>query len=279
MKSHKSKVRPVVDIVIGCAGRFDMLEKCLVAIDKYATVPVSVIVVDDGSDKEKRNTYRYLFDGSNLSENIVNFSTKRHETPQGFPITNNVGARLGSAPLICFMNDDVEVTEGFFDVLVKTMQDPQVGVCGAKLVFPSYSTDPNRPAGKVQHIGIAVDVMGNAVHPLVGWSADNPKTCKSREVFAVTGACLVTRRQLFNKVGGFDKIYSPGYWEDADLALKIRQLGYKIIVNVNLLATHYTGSSSTISKSFTGAFHLNGMTFRSRWAQTGLLTFDSWSYG
>jgi len=268
----------MVDIVIPTGGRFDMLEKCINAIREYATIPVSITIVDDASDKEKKAKYKHLFDGA-LSNNVVQINVRRNEIQQGFSASCNAGAKMGTAPLICFMNDDITVTSTYFDNLIKAMEDKSIGICGAKLLFPENSTDEKRPGGKVQHIGLALDITAGAVHPLIGWSANNPKTCVTREVFATTGALLTIRRPIFNQLGGFDIIYGKGYWEDVDLCLRVRQKGYKIVVDCSLIAYHYTSASSEINSQFASNFQTNAMTFRSRWGNTGLLVTDNWTYG
>ena len=79
------------------------------------------------------------------------------------------------------------------------------------MLFPTNSTSRNRPAGKIQHVGLALDIHANVTHPLIGWSPENPKTQISREVFATTGALFTIRTALFHEVGGFDPIYGLGY--------------------------------------------------------------------
>jgi GT2 family glycosyltransferase len=143
------KNKPQVDIVISCGGRFDMLEKCINAIYAYATVPLSVTIVDDATDKEKKKHYSHLFsyDQSKDVHNNVQLFTKRNEKTQGYSVSNNIGAKVGNAPIICFMNDDIEVFPDYFSNLIEVMKDRTIGVCGAKLLFPENSTSPMRPAG------------------------------------------------------------------------------------------------------------------------------------
>ena len=274
--------KPVLDVVISTGGRFDMLERCINAIYSTATVPLTITIVDDATDKEKRSHYLYLFDYDKTKDthsNVVRINLKRNEKTQGYSVSNNIGAKVGNAPLIVFMNDDVEVFPDYFEKLVEVMEDKAIGVCGAKLIFPPTSTDRHRPAGKVQHIGLALDIRANAVHPLNGWSPTNPKTNFKRSCLAVTGALLATRRDVFNKVGGFDPIYGRGYWEDVDLCLKVRALGGKIWMDTSLLAYHYTGASMEIDPTHGADFQKNTLIFRSKWQSTGMLRYDSWSYG
>jgi len=129
------------------------------------------------------------------------------------------------------------------------MDNPEIGLCGLKLIFPQDSTDPGRPAGRVQHIGHGIDVRGEVTHPLMGWLPENPKCCVSREVQSVTGAVFMVRRSVFIKAGGFFEGYGKGYFEDVDLNLTIQSLptgqgsNYKIWLNAEATATHWTGAT------------------------------------
>ena len=159
------------------------------------------------------------------------------------------------------------------------MKDDTIGVLGARLLFPENSTSPNRPAGKIQHVGLAMDIRGNVVHPLIGWSSDNPKTKISREVFAVTGALFTIRTRLFKAIRGFNPVYGLGYYEDVDMCLAVRQLGFRIWMDANIGGIHYTNATSEKNPSaFVNQIQQNAMTFRAKWANSGLLGFDLWTF-
>lgn len=254
-----------------------MLRKCLDALYREAeTTPISIHLVDHNTNAEEYRDNSELFakrDGSA----VVDFQVKHLKQDVGFPLANNEGARMGSAPLIMFLNDDVELHEGSIQKVVETFKNESIGVLGIKLLFPPSSTSPIRPAGKVQHIGMALNIRGEPVHPLVGWSADNPKTNVSREVLFVTGACLTIRRHLWNKIGGFDPVYGMGTFEDTDLCFKARQAGAQVYVNTEATGYHYTGA--TVEKKRV-AYPLvqNKMTFQSKWIGTNMMTWDDWSF-
>lgn len=277
-----AKIKPIFDIAIQTAGRFDCLEKCINSIYNTVTFPVSITIVDDGTDKEERKHYKHLFEynpDKDVHKLITSYTSKRHEINEGFVKTANDGAKVGSAPIIVFISDDIELHEGCLENIRKVMDDNKdVGICGAKLIFPQDSVGKTRPAGKIQHVGVALGIRGNAIHPLIGWSVDNPRTHISREVLAVTGALYTIRRELFQKCGGFDTIYGKGYWEDIDLCLKVRQLGYKIWLENSATAYHYTSATSEKNKTFGSQFQQNEMIFKSRWAKSGLLVWDEFTY-
>lgn len=166
----------------------------------------------------------------------------------GFPEGANRVIRMGKAPLVLFVTDDVILTPGTVDVLLRRMDDPTIAQCGLKLLFPPDSSLPGRPAGKVQHVGLGMNINGEVVHPLVGWSADNPRCCISREVFAVTGACFIVRRKAFERAGKFNPVYAPGYFEDVELSINIRNLGGKVFIDTDAIATHVTGATFSQSE-------------------------------
>jgi O-antigen biosynthesis protein len=269
----------ILDVVITTAGRFDCLEKCLNALYREAQVtPLSIYVMDIDSPAAERsqNNHLFVYDPSkDVGHNVVNFQTKRFTQNVGFPTAANEGARMGRSPLIMILNDDVELTDGAIHEVVRSMMDETVGVVGIKLLFPQGT--PNGPAGKVQHIGMSLNIRGEPVHPLIGWSPENPKTRVSRDVWAVTGACLTVRRTLFQQLKGFDLAYGKGTWEDADLCLRARQLGKRVYLNAIALGYHYTGASQEKRKE---GFPLqqNMQFFHARWGPSGMMIADEFTY-
>jgi len=277
------KNSPVFDVVISTAGRFDTLNTCLDAIYRHATVPITITLIDDACKKDEKIRYKQLFEyqsDKDLNKNVVSFTTRRHEKQMGFGASYNDGARGARAPYLTMMNDDVKIHEGYFDKVLETMKEPSISIVGSKLLFPTNSTTRNRPAGKIQHVGLALDIHANVVHPLIGWSPENPKTQISREVFATTGALFTIRTNVFRAVGGFDSIYGLGYFEDADLCLKVRQKGGRIWVENSASGTHYTNATTEKNpQAFGNSFQENMMKFRSKWATSGLLVYDAWTWG
>lgn len=266
-----------IDVIIISGGRFDMLEKCLNALYREAqTIPMSIFLMDNATDAEERILHTNLFEyrpENDPNAGVREFRSKRIQQVLGFPAANNEMARAGHSPLILFLNDDVELHEGAIEKIVRTFDTESIGVVGIKLMFPPTSTSPIRPAGKVQHIGMCLNIRGEPVHPLVGWSPEHPKTKVSRDVFAVTGACLAIRRSLFNKIGGFNPVYGFGTFEDVELCLQARLLGQRVFVNVEASGYHYTGA--TQEKTNRGfPIQINKMTFQAKWAQAGVLFWN-----
>lgn len=251
-----------------------MLSKCLDALYKEAQLtPLSIYLIDNASPAEERIQNAYLFDyqsDKDLTKGVVEFRSRRLQQDVGFPASNNEGARMGRSPLIMFLNDDVELHAGAIEKIVQDFTDPSIGIVGMKLIFPPDSTNPYRPAGKVQHVGIGINIRGEPTHPLLGWSPSHPKTCITRDVYAVTGASLTIRRQLFQKLNGFDLLYGAGTYEDVDLCLRVRQSQSRIIVDCNATGYHYAGATQE-KKRVNYPLQMNIMKFQSKWAQTGAI--------
>ena len=275
------KIKPVFDVVISTAGRFDKLELCLNSIYKYATIPITITVIDDACNKEEKSHYKNLIEydpEKDVNKNGLTYTTYRNETAEGFGGSYNRGAKKAHSPFLTILNDDIELHEGYFDKVFEDMQDSTIGVVGSRLLFPDTSTSKNRPAGKIQHIGISLNIKGGVTHPLIGWSPENPRTQISREVFATTGALFTTRTQLFHNIGGFDPIYGLGYFEDVDYCLKVRQKGFRIWLDSNASGTHYANATSEKNPTaFGNQFQRNAMIFRARWGDS--LVCDDFTYG
>lgn len=256
-----------IDICVLTAGRFDLLKSCLDAIkEEIQDTPCNVYVLDNGSPSEELVTFKSLFEQPFITR------VKRFNTNKGFPTGANAAIKMGTAPLVLFVSDDIVLQRGSIKSLIETMKDQTIGLCGLKLLFPKYSNDPSRPAGTVQHVGHTVNLRGEIVHPFLGWSATNPKTCISREMFSVTGATWMARRDILSRSGMYAEDYGLGYYEDVEMALHIRALGYKIWVDTNAIAEHFVGA--TFQKLGPANFENNRSLFMSRNSQ--YITWTDW---
>jgi GT2 family glycosyltransferase len=154
-----------------------------------------------------------------------------YEGPFNFARMNNLGAASASGDILLFLNDDVKpLAPGWLTSLVAQAQRPEVGAVGAKLLYPS---------GTIQHVGIAIGIMDACGHPLrrTCGSAFWPWLDLTRNVSAVTGACLAIRKSVFHELRGFDERFLVNY-SDADLCLRARQAGYEVIYEPSALLRH-----------------------------------------
>ncbi len=250
------QTKPILDIALLTAGRVDLFSKCVDAVLAQMKPEYKIHVFNNGSPSPEYNIiYKRLPEGS---------SVKQSNQMSGFSDGANKVINSGSSNLVLFITDDVFLHAGAIEVLLDRMKDETIGLCGLKLLFPLDSEDSTRPAGKVQHIGMASNIRGEMFHPLIGWSPSNPKCCVSTEVLAVTGASFIVRRDIFNTVRGFNPIYGRGYYEDMDLCFSIRNAGKRIFIDTQAVATHGVGQTFKDAKEKPN-FQQNMNTFRSRW--------------
>lgn len=199
---------------------------------------------------------------------------RRLEKNIGYPGAVNEAAKHGRAPLILVWTSDVTMTPGSIAHLVRAMDDPTVGICGAKFLFP-LDESPHGPAGKVQHAGMAINIKGDPIHQFIGWSSDNPRVNQRCEVDIVTGALFITRRSLWEKFGGMDLAYGMGTYEDLDFCMKVREVGSKVLYEPAALGYHYVGGSIKKGAGKQGFnLPLNATLFRGRWAHR--LAWSEW---
>ena len=205
-----------ITIIIPVRDQMELLAKCLHSLtSKTCYAPYEIVVVDNGSASEEA---RRFF--SQSKHRVLHF-----EGPFNYSAMNNFAVEETDSPWILFLNNDTEVIESeWLTIMAEHVQRPAVGAVGPKLVYPDDT---------VQHAGIVLGVGGIAEHAFRGLPADAPGVCRqlqiTRNYSAVTGACLLTRRDVFNQVGGFDEERLPVTYNDVDLCLKMRRAGYRII--------------------------------------------------
>jgi GT2 family glycosyltransferase len=159
-------------------------------------------------------------------------------SPFNWAKLNNAGASLARGQVLLFLNDDIEALhEGWLSNLVGHAQRPDVGAVGARLLYPG---------GRLQHCGIVVGLGGAAGHPLAGLDEGElgylGMAGTTRECSAVTGACLATRRQVFDELGGFDDSLGVDL-NDVDYCLRARSAGYRTIYDSRSCLVHHESPS------------------------------------
>src|SRR5262249_54966569 len=133
----------------------------------------------------------------------------------------NQGARLARGQYVVLLNNDTLPTPGWLEKMVRlAANEAQVGIVGSKLLYPN---------GRIQHIGVVFDENKNPRHVYRGFSPNIPPARISREYQAVTGACLLVARKLYQAVDGMDESYRNSY-EETDLCMKVRARGYRVLV-------------------------------------------------
>ena len=209
---------PLVSVVIPTRDRLALLQKCLKSLRNQTDYqPLEVLVVDNGS--RQRQTKSYLEDLKRQgAARVLPF-------PQAFNYSamNNLAAQEARGELLCLLNNDVQAIEsGWLTEMVGLALQPGVGAVGAKLLYPNDT---------VQHAGMVGGLFGVVAHAYLREPREADgyllQLQTTREVAAVTAACMVIRRDRFLQVGGLDKRDLPIGFNDVDLCFRLLKAGYR----------------------------------------------------
>lgn len=221
-----------ISIIIPVRDQIEMLACCLASLtSKTDYAPYEIVIVDNESQSEKAHTYF-----SQLKHRIL-----RYRGPFNFSAINNFAVEQTDSPWLLFLNNDTEVIpqqRDWLTVMAEYVQCLEVGAVGPQLLYPDDT---------VQHAGVVLGVGGIAEHAFRGFPGDSPGVCRqlqtTRNYSAVTGACLLTRREVFDEVGGFDEEQLPVSFSDVDLCLKMRRAGYRIVYTPFAKLYHHESST------------------------------------
>ena len=210
---------PKVSILIPTRDGMDVLRPCIeTLINKTDYENFEVIVLDNGS--VELETLDFL---SELSSK-PNFKVVRDDGGFNYSRINNHAATYASGELICLLNNDIEITQaGWLKEMVSIAIRKKVGCVGAKLLYPD---------GTIQHAGVILGLGGYAAHSHRGIGGNEAGYfCRAQvrqQLSAVTGACLVVKRSIFNEANGLDEGFEVAY-NDVDFCLRVQALGYQNI--------------------------------------------------
>ena len=240
-----------ISIVIPVFNQFLFTQACLASLQEHqGTEPFEVIVVDDASTDATAEAV----------QRIPGILYLRNEANSGFIASCNRGAGKARGKYIVFLNNDTLVREDWLSALLDTfVQEPEAGIVGSKLVYPD---------GRLQEAG------GIIWQDASGWNygkfddAQKPEYNYLREVDYCSAAALMIPKTLFEDLGGFDSRYLPAYYEDTDLAFKVRRAGYKVLYQPLSEVIHYEGATGGTDISTGAKQHqeINRSIFAESWA-------------
>jgi len=218
---------PHVSIVIPVYNHLEQTIRCLhslAAVGAFCTF--EIIVVDDGSSDESAEWLRAC---ANVRLHCMPDNT-------GFVGACNAGAALALGKYLVFLNNDTQVKAGWLDALIGTFQtEPTCGLVGAKLIYPD---------GSLQEAGGIVFADGSACNYGRGGDPADPRYDFLREVDYCSGACIALPTSLFRSLGCFDALYAPAYYEDTDLAFRVREAGFQVVYQPRAEVVHFEGKTS-----------------------------------
>lgn len=251
-----SAEHPRVSIVIPAHGPAAFTRACLRSLLSTETLTAyEVILVVDGTGVG-------VGDKPDSFEDIERVERLRHPEALGFVHACNRGAARARGEFIVFLNNDTIVTDGWLDALVETTREfPRAGIVASRLLFPD---------GRLQESGSIVHRDASAANCGHGLAADLPRYAHARQVDYASAASLLIRRDLFESLGGFDDAFAPAFYEDTDLAFRVREAGYEVWVQPTSSVIHFGGVNYPRDRE-TGRSPLldaNRDRFAKRWAST-----------
>lgn len=212
--------QPLVSIITPNHEFADELQRCVGSILEKSTYQNFEILILENNSRQAE-TFQ-LYEQLQARDSRVRV-LEYHHTPFNYSEINNLGAQQARGEVLLFLNNDTEViTPDWLERMLEYAQRPDVGAVGAKLYYPQ---------NLIQHVGVILGLLGAGAHHFVnyprGYTGYHYNTMLPQNFSIVTAACLMTRRQVFQQVGGFDAAYRLAY-NDFDLCLKLRQRGYLI---------------------------------------------------
>lgn len=250
---HSDKIRTwnafaasgdLVSVIIPSKDNARVLEKCLVSLIKYTRYSnYEVIVVDNGSIPEQKMWITDVIESLKKENAGLVIQYLYQEMEFNFSAMCNMGAHIANGRYLLFLNDDIEVMdrEGgkWLGHMMQYAEKSHVGAVGAKLYYPPDEKDSG--CYRIQHAGITNMGIG-PVHKLGGMADEgclyHGHNTETYDMLAVTAACMLIRRSVFEEAGGFDPAFPVAY-NDVALCFSLYQKGYfNVQVNDAVLMHH-----------------------------------------
>ncbi len=205
----------LISIIIPTKGNVKLLKSCIESIENISSYKnYEILVIDNGDKKEEAKKYL----------NGIKYKVLTYDKPFNFSRINNFAVTSARGEHIIFLNDDTSViSQDWMECMLEYSTKPNVGAVGALLFYPNDT---------IQHAGVLIGIGGITSHAFEGLPR-NDQGYKGlvqivRECSAVTGACLMIKKSLFEQVGKFDENLAYSF-NDVDLCLRLRENGYSII--------------------------------------------------
>ena len=231
--TYPVKEQPLVSILIPNKDQKESLELCIRSIrEKTGYENYEIVIIENNS------TTQEIFDFYEELKKDKSIRVVTWEREFNYSAINNFGVQHAKGELLLFLNNDVEVlTEDWMEQLVGNCLRPEVGITGVKLLYPD---------GTIQHAGTVIGIGGVAGHMFVNMPGERSgymhKASLQMNYSAVTAACMMMKRSVFEKIGGFEEELSVAF-NDVDLCLRTGQAGYLVVYNPYVELYHYESKS------------------------------------
>lgn len=223
----KSCDNPKVTVIIPVYNQFAYTYNCLKALEKFTgDIPCEILIADDCSTDLTRR----------ITDIVTGINVVKTERNSGFLRNCNHAAKEAKGEYILFLNNDTQVQKNWLRPLTDLLDmHPDIGMTGSKIVCPNGWL---QGCGGIVWKDGSVWNYGNQRNPAL------PEFSYVKECDYVSGASFVIRKKLWMQLGGFDERYAPAYYEDTDLAFRVREAGYKVVLQPKSVAVHYEGISN-----------------------------------
>lgn len=250
---------PFVSIIIPTKDRRDLLEKCIFSILEKTNYPAyEILIVNNRSElKETFEFFAMIAEKCPDKIKIIDY-----DKPFNWSAINNYATQFAKGELFLFLNNDTEVknSDWLEEMVSYTIKD-EVGIVGAKLYYPNET---------IQHAGVILGIGGFAGHAFRHFPKNSPgyfaRLVLSQELSAVTGACLLVKRNVFTQVGGFDESFAVAF-NDVDFCIRVGEAGYKIIFTPYAELYHYEGISRGIDTLDNSRFRREIAMMQRKWGE------------
>lgn len=225
---------PLVSILMPTRDKIDVLRRCLTSLLERTDYPrMELIIVDNGSTEPETLKFLQKLTKENRARVL------RDSGEFNFSRLNNFAARHARGEIIAFLNNDLEIVDGgWLREMVSLALRPEVGGVGARLLSPE---------GTLQHGGVILGFGGVAGHAYYRQPGGHPgfwnRAWLQHNCSAVTAACMVMRKRLFDEIGGFNEINLSVNFNDVDLCLRLRERGLQIIWTPYAELIHHESST------------------------------------
>lgn len=242
--------RPDASVVIPVHDKFDVTYHCLASlILAFNRASFEVIVVDDASSDAT----------TRLQDIVSGIRVVSSDAVLGFVRSCNRGAAAARGRYVVMLNNDTEPTAGWLDELIFAFENfDNVGLAGSKLIYGD---------GRLQEAGGIVWASGNPWNYGRGGNERDPRYNYTRQADFISGAAIMLPLELWRSVGGFTEDFAPAYFEDTDLAFKVRDAGRKVVFVPSSRVYHFEGISNgtDVTTGIKRFQEMNRPKFKRRW--------------
>ena len=231
---------PLVSIIIPNKDNRDVLRRCIDSVEENSAYRnFEIVVVENNSVEPKTFEYYETLQGQYPNVRVITW-----DGPFNYSAINNYALPSTSGDYLLFLNNDTEVIEPrWMDAMLGVCQREDVGVVGAKLLFPDDT---------VQHAGVmmikcqSVNDVAGPIHVFSHLDRDDPgymrRASLVQDLSAVTAACMMTKRSVFEELNGFDEDFEVAF-NDVDYCLRVRETNRLVVYTPDVLLYHYESVS------------------------------------